>query len=538
MPGRRAYPREGGYAVEVTVLAHLVVAAALAVPASPPLMQPADVDRLMAAMWGSAGVTPAPPADDAEFLRRVTLDVVGRVPVLDEVESFLADARPDKRVALVDRLLDSPERAEAWADVYLDLFVGRQFRKRGVAKRLDPRAYFVDAFRENRPFDRMAVEMLTFEGELAPSGPGVFLASHLKGGGPEAAAAVTARLFLGLQLQCAQCHDHPYDARYKQDDFYGLVAYFAGTKSRERRLPGAEKPERMYTLLDRRRGQRATFRRPGSTEDVAVAARFLGRATPAGPDESPRGTLARAIVASPLFAKTMVDRTWAQLFGAGIIHPWDDLGGEEDPRHPALLNRLAQDFRASGFDVRHLLRTLLLTRAYGLTSKAAPSSPQEPVRSFARAAIRRQSPDQIFRSLLVATGVDRMERPGAQPIERKIERLLREYLFVFGDDERAEIDTFDGNIPQALLLWNGEIVNRGARARRGGVLGRILAESDAPDVRLRRMFLAAVARPPTAAEQARLLPALVSADGGRAAAAAYEDLFFALLTSTEMLTNH
>lgn len=525
-------------------MVHLVVAAALASAGRPALMQPADVDRLVAATWASAGVAPAPRSDDPEFLRRVTLDVAGRIPTLDEVEAFLADPRPDKRVALVERLLNSAEHAEAWGDVYLDLFVGRQFRKRGVAKRLDPRAYFVDAFRENRPFDRMAVEMLTFTGQLTPSGPGAFLASHLKGGGPEAAAAVTARLFLGLQIQCAQCHDHPYDPRYKQDDFYGLVAYFAGTKNRQQRLPGAEK-ERMYSLLDRRRQPAATFRRPGSPEDVAVAPRFLGRTVPALPEETPRQTLARAVVASPLFAKAMVDRTWTHLFGAGIGGAGDDLGGEDDPRHPALLTRLAEDFRASGFDVRHLLRTLLLSRAYGLTSRhVTGSSPApaarsaDPLLSFARAAVRRQTPDQIFRSLRVATGIERMERPGALPIDQKIERLLREYLFVFGDDEGAAIDTFNGNIPQALLLWNGEMVNRGARARRGGVLDRILRDSGAPDVRLERMFLATVARPPTVAERTRLLPALTATGAGRPDVAAYEDLFFALLTSTEMLTIH
>src|SRR4029077_6273441 len=114
-------------------------------------------------------------------------------------------------------------------------FVGREFRKPGLEKKLDPRAFFVSAFRENRRYDRMAREMLTFSGEIQPSGPGVFVASHVKGGGAETMASVTARLFLGVQIQCAQCHDHPYDDRYKQEDFYGLVAYFARTKTKRDR---------------------------------------------------------------------------------------------------------------------------------------------------------------------------------------------------------------------------------------------------------------------------------------------------------------
>jgi hypothetical protein len=243
------------------------------------------------------------------------------------------------------------------------------------------------------------------------------------------------------------------------------------------------------------------------------------------------------------------------------MEPWDDLGGEGDPRHPALLGRLAQDFRSSGFDVKHLLRVVLLSRAYGLTSRApagAPSGagaagavdagssggagaqPAEPAPAdativFARAAVRRLTPEQLFQSLLVATGADHQEKAGAEGMDKKIERLLKEYLFVFGDDEMTEINTFNGNIPQALLLFNGEIVNLGARARPGGTLAHILAAAPDPETRLRKIFLSSFARPPTDAERGRLLPRLISAN---ARPSAYEDVFFALLTSTEMLTIH
>jgi hypothetical protein len=426
----------------------------------------------------------------------------------------------------------------------------------------------VGAFRENRRFDQVARELLTFTGEILPNGPGVFLASHLKGGGPELAASVTARLFMGVQIQCAQCHDHPYDARYKQEDFYGLVAYFARTKDRQqKREPSppasatdriqdsnARPDDKIYLVFDKPRGQ-AKFRRAGAQTDTVVPPRFFGRAIAPLADESPRETLARAVVGSDLFAKTMVDRTWAQLFGRAIVEPWDDLGGEKDPRHPPLLNRLADDFRASGFDVKHLLRTILLSRAYGLTSRvsaperaAAPDAvadapisvavsvpAPDPAAVFARAAVRRLTPEQLFRSLLIATGSDRMERGGAEVMDKKIARLLRECLFVFGDDEAAEVNTFNGNVPQALLLWNGEIVNQGAKARPGGTLAAILDENPSPEARLQKMFLAAYTRPCTEAERDRLLPAL---RGQKAARAAYEDLFFAMLTSSEMLTIH
>jgi hypothetical protein len=584
------------------------------------LLSAADVDHLMVERWASAHVSPAAPSDDWEFLRRVTLDVAGRIPTLNEAERFLADRSANKRERLVDDLLASPDYSQHWADVYLDLFIGRQFRKPKLEKKLDPRGYFLNAFRENRPLDRIAYEMLTFSGEILPNSPGVFLASHLKGGGPEMVASVTARLFMGIQIQCAQCHDHPYDERYKQEDFYGLVAYFVRTKEktngRAREQPrqtagetatpetqaktqvSAQEPpqtqaggagvlrddpveaeppapamapasraldtdvpdNKIYLVIDKPGGQ-AKFKRPGATEDTVVRPRFLGRAVPPAPGEVLRQTLARAVTQSDLFGKTIVDRTWSQLFGHGIVDPWDDLGGEADPRHPALLNRLADDLRASRFDFKHLLRTLLLSRAYGLTSRMIPDAAVtrgsagdagiddagsgapdagaapavDPTTEFARAAVRRLTPEQLFRSLLVATGADRMERPGAEDMDKKINRLLREYLFVFGDDEMAEINTFNGNIPQALLMWNGEIVNQGAKARAGGTLAAILDGSTDPQARLRKMFLAAYARPASEAEEARLLPVLTEAKSARGR---YEDLFFAMLTSTEMLTIH
>jgi hypothetical protein len=524
-------------------------APAVPLPAPPRLLAPADLDRLTGAFWAAAHVSPGPPAGDAEWLRRVTVDLAGRIPTLAEAEAFLADRAPDRRARLVDRLLASPDYAEHWADVFLDLYVGRQFRRPRLEKELDPRAYFVAAFRDNLPYDRLATDLITFTGEIRPNGPGVFLASHLKGAGPEAIASATARLFLGVQIQCAQCHDHPYDARYKQEDFYGLVAYFARTKYKQENLakragnvlPSSDdmtettmaatagqdrddpkdpqdkkNKDKRFFIIDKPRGQ-ATYKKPNTTEELVAPPRFLGREV--DPGAAPRDAVARAVVASDLFAKAAVGRFWAELFGRGIVDPWDDLGGEDDPKHPLLLRQLADDFRASGFDVRHLLRTIVLSRAYGTTSRGTGDDPG----SFARAAVRRLTPEQLYRSLQIATG--------SNDDDKKIERLLREYLFVFGDDEGAVVNALASNIPQALLLWNGEVTNQGARARPGSTLAAILNATPEPAARLRRMFLTAYARPPTAEESARLLP-------GLAATPDYENLFFALLTSTEMLTNH
>jgi hypothetical protein len=541
-------------------------------PGVPAVASARKLDDLLAASWKAAGVRVAPAISDGEFLRRASLDLIGRVPTLAETRGFLADRGDDRRGRLVDRLLASPEFGEHWADVYGQML----WKTEGSARieKQDPRGYLVQAFNENTRYDRLTHALLTATGDVRENGAAAFFAARARGGGgPEAVAGAAARIFLGLSIQCAQCHDHPYDTRWKQQDFYGLVAYFARTRvRREKTMPGMDAMDDMagaagngngggngmpnkvsFGVHEVRRGE-ARMRAPRSETEVVVAPRFLGRPTEAGlaSGEPRRHTLARAVLASDLFPKAMVARTWAQLFGAGVVDPWDDLGAENDPQHPPLLDSLARDFRAGGFDIKALLRRMVLSAAYarssvpapvpgtnasaGLATDAADAAGAAAVRAFARARVRPLSPEQLFRTLNTMTAVDEMvrHRQTEERAERLRERTLREYRFTFEDDEMADVD-FDGSMPQALLLLNGELTNNGTRAAEGGTLARILAERPAPADRLEGMFLAAYARPPTAEEKALLLPALERAGRNRRA---YEDVFFALCTSTEAVTNH
>jgi hypothetical protein len=518
-------------------------------PARTPL-QAGGIDPLLEALWRDSGVTPAPAADDGAFLRRVSLDLTGRVPTLAEARTFLAETAPDRRARLVDRLLGSRAFAEHWGSVYADLLFGTDRQAAKLEKQADPQAWLVEAFAQNRRYDELTRELLTATGDLRENGAVAFIASRGRGGGgPEAVTGAAARLFLGMQIQCAQCHDHPYDKRWKQEDFYGLVAYFARTKPRGEKLPEPAmamtptmesgdpkpgkkiKPPKTTHLVDVPRGE-ARMRRPGSEEDQLVRPRFLGRDLLDRPGETRRQTLARAVLASDLFPKAMVARTWAQLFGTGLVDPWDDLGGESDPKHPALLTALARDFAASGYDFKHLLRTIVLSAAY-----ARGSGDGTAVARFAQAGMRPLAPEPLFRSLVTATGADEMGRRRLDPerLERRLFQAFKEFQFTFGDDEMAEADRFDGSVPQALLLLNGELTNNATRAEAGGVLAGILAASREPATRLEDMFLAAYTRRPNEAERTALLAYLREQRNSRAA---YEDLYFALQTSTEAITNH
>jgi hypothetical protein len=499
------------------------------------------IDREARARWRALGLTEAPGADHGAYVRRVTLDIAGRVPSVGEVDAFVADKSTNKFEKLVDRLLASPDYADHWSGIYLDLLVGRELRfRRGFSRAAAD--YLYDSFAANKRMDRFAIEMLTARGDLRTNGASSFLvAQRLRGGDISTLTGTVARTFLGVQIQCAQCHDHPHDKRYKQEDFRDLAAYFGATRIRVLRDPdfgpNAE-------LIDQARPYApANVNRDKNPHGGEP--RFLGRATPPKPGETRRQVLARTIVDSELFPKVTVNRTWAHLFGHAIVAPWDDLGGEGATGHPRLLQTLATEFARSGFDHRQLVRAIVLSAPY----RRASTGGQVPAgatdrdvleREFARAAVRPLSASQLFYSQLQVTGIEGAARGfKGWKVEERVERALREYLFAFEDDEGGESDTFTGSVPQALLLRNGALTNQGARAIKGLTVDRVLAASKDPAQRLTWLFEAAYARAPSAAERALFQAHLEARLGeGVSVRAAHEDLLHALLTSTEFLTNH
>lgn len=489
------------------------------------------IDREIDALWKQARVTPAPDASDSEFLRRVTLDVAGRTPTPAEVTSFLADTSPAKREALVDRLLSSDEYAQHWAQLYADAVVGRSVR---IRRRYPPSTieWFEAAFREGMPMDQMARELITARGPLVENGAvGYVVGNRLRGGSLETLAGDTARFFLGLKIQCAQCHDHPTDKRWKKADFAQFAAFFG-----EVTLKKAEKKSLAYVASD------VNFGFQGKPEARIparqVTPRFLGTDVHPARDELRRDTLARLLPKSPLFARAAVGRTWDQLFGRGIVDPWDDLGAEDDPRQPALLIHLADEFAKNGFNHRWLVKAIIMSKAYGRASRGgSPADPTKLEAVFARASVRPLTADQLFSSLMLVTGTDassdrRMQR---WKNEDRKNRELRQYLLTFDDEEGEESDVFSGSITQALLLRNGALTNSGSRVLEGMALGRILGKSKDPSKRLEWMFLTCFARLPEAGERAQLLDYLATAASGNRT---YENLFHAMITSTEFTTNH
>jgi hypothetical protein len=495
----------------------------------------ATIDDLIAARWQATGTRPAAPAGDAEFLRRVSLDLTGRIPAASEVRDFLDDRAPDKRVRLVERLLQSPGYSAHMAALWKELLVPEAASStllQYLVTDFDP--WLRRMFAENVGYDVMVRRIVTAEVKATPNprgipigqGPPTPLAFYAaKEGKPENLAAATARVFLGVRLECAQCHDHPF-ARWKRDEFWSYAAFFAGIEraggaNANGFFQGREVPDRREIAV------------PG-TDRVAQAS-FLDHTEPVWvPRVGPRVVLADWMTRpdNPYFARAAVNRIWAHLLGTGLVDPVDDLGAENPPSHPELLDALARAFAAHQFDLHYMIRAIVASRAYGLSSAGDSATGDDP-RLFARMPVRGMTPLQLYESLMQASGLPR--EPEQPPYLRGDASFRREFLekFASPDEKATEPQT---SILQVLTLMNGRLMTAAVSLEAGGTLPAIAAADflDTP-ARLEALYLAALGRRPRPDELARLT-AYVERSGKPALALA--DIFWALLNSAEFRLIH
>jgi hypothetical protein len=475
----------------------------------------ARIDQLLAARWEAGKVQLAAPADDALFLRRVYLDVVGRIPSVAEARAFLADQRPDKRQRLVDRLLESPAYAVHSANVWRALLLPDT----------DPFARFTGPvtelwlrkqFAANVSYDKMVRELLTLplvdRGNAEPTPIAFYLNKEFK---PENIGAATSRLLLGVSIDCAQCHDHPF-ATWKRDQFWEFAAFFSGFENGRREI----KDRREIAI---------------SGSSRVVQATFLDGTEPKWKyDTSSRQILADWVTSpqNPFFARTEANRLWAYFFGTGLVEPIDDLRPENPASDPELLDELASQFIAHQFDIKFLIRAITASRAYQLSSVASHASQDDP-RVFARMALKGLSPEQLYESLAQATGF----REKAPDRFRFRDTVRDEFLSQFASqDKRTEFQT---SILQSLMLMNGKLMEIATSPERSATLAAV-ADSPFLDTtqKLETLFLAALARPPRPDEVERFTAYLKAAAARSEAGSALGDVFWVLLNSPEFLLNH
>lgn len=489
------------------------------------------IDHHIGEEWQKLGLKPSPLASDNEFLRRVSLDLIGTLPSPEEIRKFVADKAPNKRALLIDALLERPEYADYWALKWGDLL--RTQRKALGLKGLGSfNSWLKQSLRENRGVDRMTRELLTARGNLYSNGPAAYFFVEKA---PEDIGETTSQVFLGIRLACAKCHHHPMEV-WSQDDYYGIAAFFTGVQRKD-------------TLDNGAFGGAQSIRLRGNGGIVNPRTQRVVRPTPLGqaavPETvaDPRVVLADWITAkdNPFFARNFANRFWGYLFGRGLVEPIDDMRATNPASHPELLNALARDLIEHNFDIKHLLRALANSRTYQLACDLAPEQDREG-RFFTCQRPRRMPSEVLLDAINQAagTGDDFDQMPvGTRAISLPDPLVVSYFLDTFGRPMRTSSCECERasrpDLRQALHLANSEAIHQKV-INPAGRLGRLLAKANRPDDAIvEDLYLATFSRVPTDKEKALVKELLAKAPSRKEG---LEDLLWALLNSSEFLFNH
>ena len=497
------------------------------------------VDDELAALWQKSGIRPVGPATDAEFMRRVYLDLTGRIPSVSEAREFLEDSAPNRRELLVDRLLAHHDHATNMAAVWRGILLPSEVDLSRVGGPVKFEEWLAERFEDNRPYDEIVRELLLAKGRVAESGPLLFYAALRLN--PEELAARTSRAFLGVRMECAQCHDHPFD-EVSQNDFWSFAAFFARI-SRPR-----GKMEMTSPVLAVRDNQQGDVMIPETDEVVPPRLPLMsvaGISDPSHIEDEPDGPPRREKLVNWLtspnngqFARATVNRVWAHLFGRGLVEPVDDMRPANPPLAPEVLETLARDFAASKFDLRRLLRELVLTKTYQLSSRAEESDPSRALH-FAQMNIKSVTAEQLYDCIAVATRqgaivVGPMEQPGLL----RFSDMSRQAFIEQFRAPAGQITDYHAGIPQALTLMHGGLIHTATDVATSGLLKSLAAPFFTDDQRLDTLFLSTLSRYPTEAERDLMLKPVESASTDAERQQALGDILWALLNSAEFTFNH
>lgn len=509
------------------------------------------IDAFLAEGWRNQRVQPARATDDASWLRRIHLDLVGRIPTAIERQQFLRDRRKDRRQRVVDALLASPEHARHLAEVMDTVLMGRRGTEWETKRRDNHwQAFLETAFRENRPWDAVVRDLIVARPEGGVDrGAQWFL--YERRNNAQAMAEALAPVVFGVQIQCAQCHDHMVAREIKQAHYWGLVAAL----NRSKNVDTPNGPGVSESAI----GGFASFANLRKESQPALMTLFNGRTipetwpkegekesddagkyqTPPAPaKESPqvvavprfsrRASLAEAVTRdNPLLARAMVNRIWALLLGRGLVHPVELMDSKHPASHPELLDWLAADFARNGHDVRRLIRAIVRTRAYQLDSRPSHDPAPAP-ETFARAIEKPLTAEQLYRSLRIATGnaggTSETKPDGAEATLRQA--FIRQFPDVFPAE-------YNASLQQAMFLSNSPLFDALLQPRDGNLVSRLEAIQD-PGERVRQTFVEVLGRDPDRLERDESLRYLEAHPG----AAGTRHLAWALLTGTEFQTNH
>jgi len=560
-----------------------------------PYEQVRVINEQISAQWKVNGLKPSRPATDYEFIRRVSLDIIGRIATPKEIERFLKDPPHLRRSLLVQRLLDSDDYARNWANIWS---VWLMTRSVPAIYQEQMQTWLQSQFSGHRGWDKIAYDLLTAKGKSDENGAVNFILSKegMDVPPPDQAeqgrydfvplTSRTTRLFMGLKVQCCQCHDDPFngDAQWgKQNVFWGINDFFRQVRADRMplRINRGVMPSASLKLTDDvSLNPEATvfYEEKKGTLKMTRARFFDGRDFDPKANLSRRQQLARFILGTDWFAKAYVNRMWGHFFGRGftnpgpvddfsdqnpVTHPMlsakllekiraltkpptegspllDELNAlQEDKEHERLLDYLAKQFKQYNYDPRVLILWICNSEPYQLSTVANPTNADEKAEPFfSRMGLKAMSPEQLFESLWVATGAGEGQ-PAAFKKEMR-QRWMRNLVVNFGDDEGNEV-TFNGTVVQALMLMNGKDLNEAISSKTRGTLLQALKKRSVEAI-ARHLCLAALNRPPTAKEmhviREEVRNVTLGRSRNRSPVALWQDVFWALLNSNEFMLNH
>ena len=479
-------------------------------------------------------IIPADLCSDADFLRRAQIDLIGTLPTAEEARRFLNDARPNKREALVDELLQRPEFATYWALKWADLLrVDRQALGHKAA--YDEYRWIRAALAANMPLDRFARAVVTAEGPLSENPQG-YLFKAVPQPGP--AASAVSQVFLGVRIECAQCHHHPYD-RWSQTDYFGMTAYFAQLQNKK--SPFGE-------ILVATGDPQTKHPRTGEV----VTAHPLGQPMPEKNIAGDRRVELAAWMTSPenpFFARNLANRLWAHMLGRGLVEPVDDVRATNPPSNPELLSALAKNLIEQKYDLRGLLKSIAMSRTYQHSTATNPTNLRDE-QNYSRAVLKRMDAEVLLDAICQATGVpERYE--GTPPNTRAIElwdsQVDHYFLKLFGRPVRVTAceceRVSEPSVSQVLHLLNSQRVQE-KLSHEGGLIARLAQQQSLDDRLTEELYLTIFSRLPTNAETQTAVEYLRSAKPAagktplEARRTAAEDLAWTMLNSLEFVFNH
>jgi len=494
---------------------------------TPPQEKPVNyIDEFVLAKLAKLRISPSPLCDDATFLRRVTLDIVGRLPTEDEYRQFMADSSPDKRAKTIDRLVEQREFAEIWAMKWAELLMIRSGNTVSVKSAYLYNQWLTEAIAKNTPVNVLFREMLAANGGTFSNPATNFYqveTDTLK------TTENVAQLFMGVRIQCAQCHNHPFD-RWTMDDYYAFAAFFAqiGRKTGE--------DYRETIIFNRGDGE---VRHP--VDNRIMKPKFLSGPEPESAGKDRRELLAEWLTSqdNPFFAVNVANRIWAHFFGIGIVEPVDDVRVSNPPSNPELYQTLGRKLVEYNFDFKRLVRDICNSNTYQRSLQTNPSNAED-TRNFARAMPRRIQAEMLLDCINQVTETQEKFQGlplGARAVQIADGANTNYFLTTFGRSPRESVCVCDvktsPTLSQALHLINGQTVE--TKIRQGGLIARLLQSGKTPEEVVAILYIRAFCREPTPEEKTRLAEIMAAAPNPQQG---LEDIYWAVLNSREFVFNH